>query len=87
MVSGPVPLKSLYLLHCHPGKSLNVITLLGAEKFNAQQECIYGPLFPEEHQDLFATISALAEQVDMIRIERPASGCSMDLVAEAILHG
>lgn len=87
MMTEPVPLKSLYLLHRHQGKNINVFSLLGAEKFNGQQECIYGPLFPDEHQNLFSIISALAQQVDMFRIERPSSGCSMDLVAEAILHG
>lgn len=87
MVTVPFPLKGLYLLNRHPGKGMNIKPLTGAEKFLGLQGCIYGPLFPEEHPGMFSCLRALAEQVDMIRIERPATGCSVSKVAEAILHG
>jgi len=87
MVSGPVPLKSLYMLGRHSGKNLILTRMTGAEKFIGQQDCIYGPLFPEEHRGMFSVMRALAEQIEMIRIERPDKGCSVDKIAEAIQHG
>lgn len=87
MVTEPVPLKVLYQLSCHLGKDLNIRRLTGAKKFISQQECIYGPLFPEEHSGMFSHIRALADQVEMIQIERPAKGCSVNKVAEMILYG
>jgi hypothetical protein len=87
MIREPVALKELYQLNRHPGKGLNVICLSGAEKFHRMQECLSGPQFPEKHPGQFATIRALAEQVKMVAIERPAHGCSVARVAETILHG
>lgn len=87
MVTEPVALKELYLLSRHSKKGLNVINLRGAEKFHRLQECFCGPHFPEENPDQFATITALAGQVKMVAIERPAHGCSVAKVAETILHG
>lgn len=87
MITDPVPLKELYLLNRHPGKGLNITRLTGAEKFHRLQECFYGPLFPEEHPGMFASISSLAEQVEMRVLERPTYGCSVAKVAKAIFHG
>jgi hypothetical protein len=85
MVTEPVPLKELYLLSCHSGKSINTLRLTGAEKFIGLQESIYGPLFPEEHPGVFSLMRALMEQVEITRLERPAKGCSVNKVAEEIL--
>jgi hypothetical protein len=87
MVTEPVPLKELFLMGRHSEKDVKVSHLTGAEKFIGQQGCIYGPLFPEEHSGMFSFISALAEQVEMILLERPAHGCSVNKVAEVILRG
>lgn len=87
MATEPVELKELYLLNKHPGNDFIVKRLTGSEKFRGQQESIYGPLFPEEHPRMFSFIRALADQVEMIRIDRPAHGCSVKRVVEAILHG
>jgi hypothetical protein len=87
MVTEPVQLKELYLLGRHSGKGLKITHLTGANKFSEQQKAIYGPLFPEEHPGMFSFISALAEQVETIRLERPIYGCSVSKVTEAILHG
>jgi len=86
MVVEPVPLRSIYLLSRHHGQGITINQLTGFNKFAALQKCIYGPLFPEEHPGVFAYISALAEQVEMLAIERPTYGCSVNKVAEAILH-
>ncbi len=87
MTVTPVTLKTLYLLERHHGATLKREDLGGAHKFAALQDCIYGPLFPEEHEGIFATIAKLASQVDMIRLRRPAKGWSVNEVVEAILHG
>lgn len=82
-----VPLKTIYLLSTHSGGELATTPLNGIEKFSVLQECLYGPLFPEEHHGLFTLLSAVASQVDMIRMERPEGKWSANEVAEAILHG
>lgn len=87
MVVSPVQLKKIFMLSRYPGKFVNITHLTGSDKFLNQQKCIYGPLFPEEHPIMFSFIRALAEQVEMTLIERPAKGCSVVNVAEAILHG
>jgi len=83
----PIPLKAIYHLDSHPGEGITVTRLAGTEKFAALQGCIYGPLFPQEHHGLFPLVSAVAAQVDIIRIERPAGRWSANEVVEAILHG
>jgi hypothetical protein len=83
----PVPLKTIYLLNCHEGSELNVTPLAGVDKFSTLQECIYGPLFPEEHHGLFPLVSAVATQVEIVRIDRPKGRWSANEIAERILHG
>jgi hypothetical protein len=87
MVTAPVPLRALYMLNLYSGKNLNIIRLTGAEKFIVQQDCIYGPLFPEEHPGMFPLVSALAEQAKMFRIERPSGSDSVNNIVDAILYG
>ena len=83
----PLPLRALYLLRSHPGSELRVRCLNGAEKFDAMQEAIYGPLLPEEHPSQFPLFAALTSQVKVFRMERPEQGWTLDAVAEALLHG
>lgn len=87
ITSETATLKSLYILGSHPGDNLVSFRLAGADKFAALQECIYGPLFPEEHPGLFAITTAVVEQVEVIRIMRPATRWSVNEVAEIILNG
>lgn len=87
MSTAPVPLHTVFLLERHHGSGLKLEQLSGASKFAALQDCIYGPLFPEEHTGVFATVTTLASQIDMIRLRRPAKGWSVNEVVEAILHG
>lgn len=86
-VTVPVPLKKVYLINSHQGEGLIITHLAGTEKFAALQECIYGPLFPEEHPGIFSVLSALISQVDIFRLQRPIRGCSVKMVVEAIMHG
>jgi hypothetical protein len=80
-----VPLKKIVILSSNSGKSLMVNSLCGAAKFAALQECIYGPLFPEEHHGLFPLLSSLSSQVEIVSIVRPALKWSAKEVAEVIL--
>jgi hypothetical protein len=87
MAKSPAPLQALYLLRSHPGNDLRVRRLSGAEKFDAVQESIYGPLLPEEHPDHFSLFAALTDQIAVFRMERPQNRWTADAVAEAVLHG
>jgi len=87
MIMEPVPLRELYLLRKYSGKWLRISQTVGADKFTLLQECLYGPLFPEEHPGMFSTISALADQIELKILERPMHGCSVEEVAEAIYNG
>lgn len=82
----PVALKKIYLISRHAGEELIVTPLAGFEKFAALQECIYGPQFTEEMPGLFSLVTALTQQVDVFGLQRPAHGCSVNKVVEAILH-
>ena len=86
-MSEPVSLKKIYLINRHHGEGLIIKRLSGMEKFAALQECIYGPQLPEEVPALFPLVAALNQQVDIISLHRPVRGCSVNKVAEAILHG
>lgn len=82
----PAPLKAIYLLNNHScDHKLTKKPLLGAEKFAALQECIYGPQFPDEHSNMFSLSIAVTEQVEILRIERPNKGWSVSEVVGAIL--
>jgi hypothetical protein len=87
VVTVPVILKAIYLLSLHSGEDLIITPVLGAEKIVFLHDCIYGPQLCEEHPQMFPITSALAENVEMLRLERPAHKCSVNKVAEAILHG
>ena len=62
-------------------------SLTGVEKFAALQECVYGPMLPDEHHGLFRLFSAAVEQVAVHRIIRPEGRWTVDEVAEVILDG
>ncbi len=82
-----LPLRAIYHLIAPAGDRMAVTRLEGAGKFAALQECIYGPLFPEEHHGLFSLVSEVVRQVELVQITRPVDRWSLDEVVEAILHG
>jgi len=49
------------------------------------QECVYGPLLPQEHPGQFALFAAVAKQVAVYRLSRPAQRWSVAEVADALL--
>ena len=83
----PAALRALYLLRTKPQNDLQVQTLTGAEKFAALQECVYGPLLPQEHPRHFPLFAAVADQVAVYRLDRPAARWSVDEIVEILLNG
>lgn len=84
---GPAPLHKIYILEPGTGENLSLSCLKGTDKFDALLECVYGPLFREEHPGLFTLFSSAAEQADMFRIRRPASHWTVDEVVREIVDG
>jgi hypothetical protein len=80
-----VPLRAIYLLQTAAGPNLNVHPLSGAARFDALQECLYGPLLPAEHREQFSLFAAVAEQVAIYRIERPADRWTVDEIVTEII--
>ena len=87
MATQPARLRALYLLQTHMGNDLRVHSLTGAEKFGVVHECVYGPLLPQEHPGQFPLLSAVADQVAVFRIERPAARWAVREVMNVILNG
>jgi len=87
MANSPVSLHALYLLRTYPGHDVRVRRLRGAEKFDAVQEAIYGPVLPQEHPAQFSLLAALTQLVAVFRLERPEQRWTVEAVAEAMLGG
>lgn len=85
MATQPAHLRAIYLLRSHPCADVRVCELTGVEKFAAVQECVYGPLLPEEHPGQFPFFVAVTDQVAMYRIERPAGHWTVNDIVERIL--
>ena len=78
-------LRALYVLRPSGGEEVVAARVTGGGKFLALQECLYGPMFAEEHPALFPLMSAVAAAVPFYRLDRPASRWSVEEVAGAIL--
>ncbi len=86
MAESPALLRALYVLRSYSGEAVRVTALSGAEKFAAVQECIYGPLLPDEHPGQFPLFAAVTDRVAVFRLERPIGRWSIDGVLKAVLH-
>lgn len=82
-----VPLQRLCILEACSGSAIQISHLQGADKLHALMACVYGPLFQEEHPGLFALFTAVAEQSDLVRIQRPADRWTVDEIVEAVRNG
>lgn len=87
MAPRPGRLRALYVLRCSGGDEVSVAALNGTGKFHALLECVYGPMFPEEHPALFPLLTTAVTTVPFFRLERPAGRWSVGEVADAILGG
>jgi hypothetical protein len=52
-------LRALYLLRPSGGQEVVAARVTGGGKFPPLQECLYGPMFAEEHPALFPLMSAV----------------------------
>ena len=85
MASRAGRLRALYVLGVSRGDDVVVTEVSGGDKFRALQECIYGPMFTEEHPALFPLMSTVVAAVPFFRLERPAARWSVGEVANAVL--
>jgi hypothetical protein len=85
MASRAGRLRALYVLRLSRGDDVVVTQANGGDKFHSLQECIYGPMFAEEHPALFSLMSTVVTTVPFFRLERPAGRWSAGEVADAIL--
>jgi hypothetical protein len=78
-------LRALYILRLSRGDDVVVTRADGGDKFRALQECVYGPMFTEEHPALFPLMSTVVNTVPFFWLERPARRWSIGEVGDAIL--
>ncbi|MCC6545290.1 MAG: hypothetical protein IT392_12470 [Nitrospirae bacterium] len=81
------PLHKIFILEPSTGKNIRLSRLSGTEKLDALLDCVYGPLFAEEHPGLFTIFSSAASQTDIFRVKRPESRWTVHEVVEFILNG
>jgi hypothetical protein len=85
LISTPVLLKTIYSIYIHSGADLIYSKLIGATKFAAIQDCMYGPQFSEELNKIFELTSKLNNQVSVVSIGRPSKGWSANEIAKYII--
>lgn len=85
MASRAGRLRALYVLRLSRGDDVVAAEANGSDKFRTLQECMYGPMFTEEHPALFPLMSTVVNTVPFFRLERPAGRWSVSEVADAIL--
>lgn len=78
-------LRALHVLRLSGGDNVAVAEASGGDKFRTLQECMYGPMFTEEHPALFPLMSMVVAAVPFFGLERPAARWSVGEVADAIL--
>ena len=78
-------LRALYILRLSDGDDVVATQANGGDKFHALQECMYGPMFAEEHPALFPLMSTVVNTVPVFWLERPAGRWSVGEVGDAIL--
>lgn len=85
--SGLVPVTKLCIIEPFPGEKVTIQRPMGKDKLDALMDCVYGPLFPKEHENLFTVFSAVAGQTEILRIQRPERRWTLDDVVKAVFHG
>jgi hypothetical protein len=85
MASRAGRLRALYVLRLSGGDDVVVTQVNGGDKFRALQECVYGPMFAEEHPALFPLMSTVVNTVPFFWLERPGGRWSVGEVGDAIL--
>jgi hypothetical protein len=85
MASRAGRLRAMYVLRLSRGDDVAVSEASGGDKFRVLQECMYGPMFAEEHPALFPLMSTVVETVPFFWLERPDGRWSVGEVGDAIL--
>jgi hypothetical protein len=83
----PAPLRKLCILDPCSGDVIKMSRMKGTDKLDALMDCVYGPLFREEHPDLFALFSTTVEQADIFHIQRPEGRWTVNEIVQAVLNG
>lgn len=84
MAPSPALLRRLYILRKSDCSRVILKLLKGHERFEAVQESIYGPMFPEEHPAQFMSIASIMDHVDIYSLERPANIWTANEVSAAL---
>ena len=87
MASEPAPLKALFLMEAVQGGEVRAQALEGHAKLRAIQDCLYGPLGPQDHGRQFQMLVAVAQSVTVYGIQRPIGRWTPEAIADAVLHG
>jgi hypothetical protein len=84
MARRPGRLLALYVLRPSDADDVTVTEVSGGDKFRALQECVYGPMFAEEHPDLFPLMTAVAG-LPFHFVDRPSGRWSVSEVIRGVL--
>lgn len=81
------PLRAIFWLETHPGEGLRVELISGRQKFMGLQDCLYGPLVPDEAARDLVVLTRLAAETPLVRIQRPGGAWTAEQVVDVILNG
>jgi len=84
MSATAIPLRAIYELSTQAGDDVRVLELTGVERFAALQRCVYGPLLPAGHAQMFPAWRAIAGTVPVARITRPRARWTLPEVCDAL---
>jgi hypothetical protein len=84
MAAEPGRLRALFVLRLSGSEDVTVTWVGGGDKFRALQECLYGPVFAEDHPALFS-LMAMVTTVPFCFLDRPAGRWSVSEVSREIL--
>jgi hypothetical protein len=84
MAGRPGPLRALYVLRLSGDDDVTVTAVSGGDKFRVLQECLYGPMFAEDHPALFPLMTTVTT-LPFFFLDRPAGRWSVSEITGEIL--
>jgi hypothetical protein len=85
LAAAPAEVRAVCVLDPSPHGEPALRALDGAEKLEALQASVFGPMLPAEHAAAFATSRALLGRAPMYRLTRPVDRWTTERVAELVL--
>ncbi len=82
--SEPVPLRTVFILELGSGPTLEREKMLGAQRFGALYDGLYGPVLPSEYAGILPLHAAMTNQTTVFRLRRPSEPWSVDDVVAQI---